>query len=298
MGPAKQKKLSQPLHLSVKGMPEMITSLEQFDLALAPKTQINSELYARLLKLNDDKITSLTAATRQAADLLQRVLTQAVGNAKAVDELFKKLGTAFFTEDHAWRTLFATLSALPSKRDDLKLLALGKYRAYLLARLTALNTIGSNRLQSQILVKAESLSENDTELAVRHPAVTQELSSSETIIRDMVRLPKGRTVPLRSENNASVDIWMANARFRIEMWNATSFIDSHGQSATLKEGRNLIGRALSNDVVIDPRFPGVSRTHMIVDIREGRPVGITDMSSGGTFVSRTLVAAPAMAKAS
>jgi predicted component of type VI protein secretion system len=85
---------------------------------------------------------------------------------------------------------------------------------------------------------------------------------------------------------------MAKRRFRIEMWDKTSFIDSHGQSTKLKEGRNLVGRALHNDVVIDPNYPEVSRNHMIVDIRDGRPVGITDLSSGGTFISRTLVSLP------
>ncbi|MDH3411563.1 MAG: FHA domain-containing protein, partial [Gammaproteobacteria bacterium] len=225
-------------------------------------------------------------------DLLQRVLRRAVGNSNAVDELFKKLGTAFFTEDHSWRKLFMSLHVLPSTRDDLKLLALSKYRSYLLARLEALNNIGSNRLQSQIHCTADSEAESVTELVVQKPGVTQELSSSETIIRDVVQLPKGKTTPIRADDMASVDIWMARSRFRIEMWDKTSFIDSHGQSTKLKEGRNMVGRALHNDVVIDPNYPEVSRDHMIIDIREGRPVGVTDLSSGGTFISRTLVMAP------
>ncbi len=292
MGTAKQDKFSQPVHLSVKGIPEMVTSLEQFDQALTPKIKINTELYARLLTLDDDRLNSLTSATRQAADLLQRVLKRAVGNPNALNELFKKLGTAFFTEDHAWRRLFMSLRGLPSTRDDLKLLALSKYRSYLLARLEALNNIGSNRLQSQIHCTADSEAESVTELVVQKPGVTQELSSSETIIRDVVQLPKGKTTAIRADDMASVDVWMARSRFRIEMWDKTSFIDSHGQSTKLKEGRNMVGRALHNDVVIDPNYPEVSRDHMIIDIRDGRPVGVTDLSSGGTYISRTLVIAP------
>ncbi len=292
MGTAKQKKFTQPVHLSVRGLPECITSLEQFDLALSRKTLITSELFAKLLTLDDNRLNSLTSATRQAADLLQRALKRAVGSPNAVEDLFKKLGPAFFTEDHAWRKLFMTLSALPRKRDDLKLVALSKYRNYLLARLAALNSIGSNRLQSQIHVTADSEAESVTELVVQKPGVTQELSSSETIVRDVVQLPKGKTTQIRADDMACVDVWLARRRFRIEMWDKTSFIDSHGQSTKLKEGRNLIGRALHNDVVIDPNYPEVSRNHMIIDIRDGRPVGITDLSAGGTFVSRTLVVAP------
>lgn len=292
MGTAKQKQLSQPLHLSVKGLPECIRSLEHFDQVLTRKTLITSELFAKLLTLDEDRLSSLTSATRQAADLLQRALKRTVASPNAVDELFSKLGTAFFTEDHSWRKLFMTLSALPATRNDIKLLALSKYRNYLLARLAALNSIGSNRLQSQIHVTADSEAESVTELVVQKPGVTQELSSSETIIRDVVQLPKGKTTPIRAEDMACVDVWMARRRFRIEMWDKTSFIDSHGQSTKLKDGRNIIGRALHNDVVVDPSYPEVSRNHMIVDVRDGRPVGITDLSSGGTFISRTLVAAP------
>ena len=299
MGTAKQNKFTQPVHFSVKGVPELITSLEQFDRALASKTQVTTELFAKLLTLDDDRLNSLTGATRQAADLLQRALKRAMGNPTAVDELLKKLGSAFFTEDHGWRKLFTTLHTLPFTRNDLKLLALNKYRVYLLARLAALNTIGANRLQSQIHGSAESEAEFDTELAVQKPGVTQELSSSETIIRDVVQLPRGKTTPLRADDMACVDVWLARRRFRIEMWDKPSFIDSHGQSTKLKEGRNMVGRALHNDVVIDSAYPDVSRNHLIIDIRDGRPVGITDLSSGGTFISRTLVASPKLiAKAS
>ena len=138
MGSAKQKQFSQPLRLSVKGLPELITSLGQFDQALSRKTLITSELFAKLLTLDDDRLSSLTSATRQAADLLQRALKRAVGSPNAADELLKKLGTAFFSEDHGWRKLFMALSALPATREDIKLLALSKYRNYLLARLAAL----------------------------------------------------------------------------------------------------------------------------------------------------------------
>lgn len=299
MGTAKSEPFRQPVHLSVKGLPALVTSLEQFDAALKPKTRISSELFARFLALDDQKLTSLTAATRQAADLLQRALKQYGGNPHALDALFRKLGPAFFSQDHGWRALFTSISALPPARDDLKLLALSRYRSYLLARHDALHSVGANRLESQIRVNADSVNEEVTELKAQKPAVTQELSRSETIVRDVVQLPRGKTAGLRAEDQASVDIWMAKHRFRIEMWQSPSFIDSHGNSAKLNEGRNLIGRGLSNDIIIDPRYAEVSRSHMILDVEGGRPVGITDLSSGGTYLSRSLVNLPPVtAKAS
>jgi hypothetical protein len=44
---------------------------------------------------------------------------------------------------------------------------------------------------------------------------------------------------------------------------------------------------------VDARFTDVSRRHAILDLQDGRPVAITDLSSAGTYVARTLVNGPA-----
>jgi hypothetical protein len=290
MGTENRYQFSEPVELSLDGMPEEISSLEQFDLALSAKTQIDTQLFSRFMNLPDDKLAAFTVTTRQSADRLQAALKRAVDQPAEVTGLLTDFGPMFFTEDHQWRQLFCRLARLSSERNDLKLVALTKYRRYLLARLSALNGIGCNRLQSEIHLRAASLTEDVTQLALNQPDVTQELSSSETFIRDVVRLPRGQTLGLRAESEASVEIWLSKRKFRIEMWEETSLIDTSGQSTKLKEGRNMVGRALYNDVVVDPSYNEVSRSHMIVDIAGGRPVRITDLSSGGTYVSRTLVA--------
>lgn len=290
MGNVDTDKFNTSVKLSVKGVPAEIQSLEQFDTALGPKTQITTQLFAKLSALSDEKVTTLTLTTRKASDRLQQGLALAVDSPSYLKTLFLELGKTFFTEDHAWRELFSQLVALPAERNDVKLLALTQYRRYLLARLGSLNLVSCNRIESKICNQAHSATEEPTSLG-EHPGITQELSSSETIVRDVVRLPKGKTAPLRSADQASLDIWLAKTRFRIEMWGGPSLIDNHGNTNVLKEGRNSVGRAICNDIIIDPGYAEVSRSHMIVDVAKGRPVGITDLSSGGTYLSRTLVAA-------
>lgn len=290
MQTANRDKFKTPVRLSLKDFPDEVWSLEQFDRLLAQKIQITTQLFAKLAALPDDKLSALTLSTRRGTDKLQAGLNFAVDRPAQVKSLLSELGPTFFTEDHGWRNLFSQIAVLPPDRNELKLLALTKYRRYLTARLDALNTIGCNRIESKICGHAHSATEDVTQLA-NHPGVTQELSSSETIVRDVVRLPRGKTAPIQAEDQACVDLWLAKRRFRIEMWEAPSLIDSQGHAVTLKEGRNFVGRALFNDVIIDPSYPEVSRSHMIVDMSGGRPVGITDLSSGGTFLSRRLVTA-------
>lgn len=279
-----------PVKLTLKSVPAEIWTLEEFDRAIVAKMQITTQLFAKLSSLDDETLFKLTLSTRKASDKLQAGLRAAVDQPARVKSLLLDLGPTFFTEDHEWRKLFSEIVTLPPDRNELKLIALTRYHRYLTARLDALNTVGCNRIQSKICGHAHSVTEDVTQFG-DHPGVTRELSSSETIVRDVVRLPKGKTAPIRAEDQACVDIWLAKRRFRIEMWDQASLIDSHGNSIVLKEGRNSVGRALFNDVIIDPSFNEVSRSHMIVDMSGGRPVGITDLSSGGTFLSKTLVAA-------
>lgn len=274
---------------SLKGLAATMASLEQFDRLLASKAKVTTQVFAKLASLPENKFLALTLATRRASDKLQAGLNLAVDSPARVKMVLRELGPTFFTEDQGWRELISQVAALPPERNDFKLLALTKYRRYLTSRLEALNTIGCNRIESRICEYAHSVTQDVTQFA-DHPGITQELSSSETIVRDVVRLPRGRTAPLRAREQACVDVWLAKRRFRIEMWEAPSWIDGHGHAVALKEGRNFVGRALFNDVIIDARYPEVSRSHMILEMSNGYPVSITDMSSGGTYLPRKLVA--------
>jgi len=59
--------------------------------------------------------------------------------------------------------------------------------------------------------------------------------------------------------------------------------------APLKPGVHVIGRHPGNDVVVGGWYRDGSRKHLTVDIGDGSKLGLTDLSTHGTFVPGSLL---------
>lgn len=273
------------LYLDALG--EQVANLAELEAALKPRLEVTSERYARFLALDDETLAAAALTTQRAVDFLQRALLSLRDDDTQVERVMSEVPRTFFTEDHAWRLLFDELRQMDSRYGDFKLLALARYRGYLVGCLNALNRVSDERLHSAIGGHLRSASEHTTEyLMPRARSYDSTRSSSDGILRDLVRLPAGVTVSMQSDLDGAIDIWLGKRRFRLETWAGLQLVDERGRLAPLVEGRNVIGRGLSNNVVVHAGFRDVSRRHLIVDVRGGMPVALTDLSTLGTFVPR------------
>ena len=64
------------------------------------------------------------------------------------------------------------------------------------------------------------------------------------------------------------------------------------RSFVLRDGRNLIGREPSGDIVIEARWPDVSRRHLMIDVTDNGRLLFTDLSTFGTFISADAIDEP------
>ena len=62
--------------------------------------------------------------------------------------------------------------------------------------------------------------------------------------------------------------------------------DRSGLAARLEEGRNVVGRVPTCDVVVHSSYTDVSRCHAVIFVKNFRVVAITDLSSRGTYLPR------------
>ena len=275
--------------LRVPGVSAPVSSLSEFEKVLRPRIVVPSQRYARFLTLDDEALAAAAVTTRHAAEHLRRVLEDLRGRSARVDVVLSSMASEFFSDDHGWRGLFDELRQIGSHFTEFKLLAIADYRRYLLNCLDALNRVSTDRLQSTLSLSQE---EERTQLKMT-PAAGDGFESAESVgevfIRDLVRLPRGKTFPLREGRDVSFELWLGKRRFRVETWAGATLVDERGAELRLSEGRNLVGRGLYNDVIVDAEFTDISRRHLILDLTGGIPSAITDLSSRGTFLSRTLV---------
>ena len=85
-----------------------------------------------------------------------------------------------------------------------------------------------------------------------------------------------------------VDLWLAGRRFVLDLGPEASVTDAFGHTIRFREGANLVGRAPYAEIPIDETYADVSRRHLVVEVRDRRVVALTDLSSGGTCVPRSL----------
>lgn len=270
-----------------------VQSLAEFERALRPRTRVPSQRYARFLSLGDEALAAAAVTTRYAAEHLRRMLEDLRGRSERVDAVLGAVSAEFFSEDHDWRGVFQALLEAGPRFTEHKLVAMADYRRYLLQCLDALNQVGTDRLQSTLCGETHAVQEERTVLKGVGGAREPPASRSEVLVRDLVRLPRGTTLGLRPGRDGPFELWLGRRRFRVETWAGASLVDEQGQGIVLREGRNLVGRGLYNDVVVDAGFSDVSRRHLIVDVEGGVPIAITDLSSSGTYLSRALVDAAA-----
>ncbi|RKZ38071.1 MAG: hypothetical protein DRQ37_00255, partial [Gammaproteobacteria bacterium] len=106
----------------------------------------------------------------------------------------------------------------------------------------------------------------------------------------MNRLPRGETVAVRFSEGAEMDMMIARHRFKLVQREALYLVDDAGRELALRQGRNLVGRHMGNDAVIDGSYRGASRKHLIIEPLGNGIARLTDLSSHGTFApSRCLV---------
>ena len=263
-----------------------VASLAELEAALKPRLDVTSERYARFLALDDATLAAAGVTTQRAVDFLQRTLLSIGDDAARVNDVLGDIPRNFFSEDHAWRLLFDEFRYMNARFSAFKLLALARYRGYLVGCLNALNRVSDDRLHATIGGELRAVSEQATEVLGERRAYDSMRVSSEVIVRDLVRLPDGVTVSIRAEVDGSIDLWLGRRRYRLETLDGVALVDERGQRIALREGRNVVGRGLANEVIVDAGWRDVSRRHLIVDVREGEPVALTDLSSFGTFISR------------
>jgi len=276
--------------LRLPGVAQPVESIAEFERLLKPRTAVPTQRYARFLQLSDEGIASAAVTTLYAANHLKRVLEDLRGRSGRVDAMLSGIAPSFFSEDHGWRGIFRALCGLGEQYTEHKLIAVAGYRRYLLHCLDVLNQISTDRLQSELCGEARAEEEERTALGDTAAfGYDSRRARAEVIVRDLVRLPRGTTLSLRPGRDGPFELWLGTHRFRVETWSGAALVDEQGRGTTLHDGRNLVGRGLYNDVIVDPHYCDVSRRHVILDVADGLPTAVTDLSSRGTWVARSLV---------
>lgn len=275
---------SKPLTLEIGEQTVRFESLGDFEFALAGRTDVPASKLAALSKLSAEELTraakNIKAVERQFVDLL----TRSIESPETLNAAFAELEPDLFSNDHDWRQIVLALQRKPNEDyAELKRLSLVKYLQYLSSRQELIkHTYAVKQLEQD---RSSSLQDSG-----QHPMKETVVLDSTVVNTDhdeadeMSRLPKGEAKLVSVPPGKTMEFRLSTHAFKLVRNGGYKLVDHTGETHELQEGKNIVGRDVACNVVIDASCRDISRLHLIVEPLASQQVRLTDLSSHGTFI--------------
>ncbi|NCF28239.1 MAG: hypothetical protein GWP69_12710 [Gammaproteobacteria bacterium] len=274
------------LDINIDGDRYVFQSPQDFEFALNGRTSLPAPKIAALSRLSDDELLREAEAIRAVEQRFAEALSGTLEDITSVGPFLRTMEPSIISQDNNWRSIIRALNGVDRMPETYKKIALVKYMQYLTSRQEVVKSLYANRQSGKA---GEARPENES--AVYRPTArfretmlinlnaSPELERHET---SFSRLPKGETVEVDLEGEHPIDLLLAKHQCRILLRDRLMFVDQGGNNSELREGRNVVGRDVTSDVIMDASLRDVSRKHLIVESNGVGQIKLTDISSHGT----------------
>ena len=278
------------LKLGVDGHELTFSTLEDFDFSLSGRAQVSAGAVTQLMQLSPADLRREATGIRDLERRFVDLLAEALKEPGAVGRQLRDVDPQQIAEDNRWRQIMSALITLGPGYDDYKRVALVKYVQYLAARRDIVKGIYAQRFAGHEPLLGQDGSGNS---ALKETVVVEHRSGDETdpVPVRFQRLPRGETIRVSLPDDGCIAIVLARHKFLLFTGEFPRMTDDNGVNYPLKVGVNVVGRHPGNDVVVGGWYRDVSRKHLLVDTSSADSVNLTDLSTHGTFVQGSLLAA-------
>ncbi len=274
--------LKRPVRLRVGGEPRQVRSPRDLETALAGASAPSAVRIATLAALPAPALAREQQCCAGLALRIEQALARPPGDSQGPAHLLAAVEATEISEDHGWRELLAALATLGADGEAMQRVALRRHLDYLAASRTLIDALqgrqgAADRDTGSGAGCVQRLSFDLRALAGEDAAAPRD---------EFGRIPKGETLDIDIDVHQSIDLMLARYRFTLVAGSPFVLIDENGADLHLQPGKNIVGRGVQCDVVVDDALRAVSRRHLIVECATGAAVRITDISTLGTFVPR------------
>jgi len=287
-----------------------VRSLDDLEALLASRVNVTATDVEAWRGLDDAALVEEMRRSHAAESALRAALAQSADRPERLAELLAAMDPELPGLEHDWGDILTALAGHHDGPPSWLRLAVGKCRDYLLVRKQTLYDLyrarqpgagedgsgdgasGTGRGQGPEQGPAPGRGASDAFGQTRFApgdSADQLARDAEARRSGLVRLPRGREVRFGLERQSGTALRLASHPFEVVVRDRPYLVDDGGEEWPLRDGRNLIGRALHNDIVIRSDYTDVSRSHAVLEMRGGGLHAITDVSSRGTFVPRTAI---------
>ncbi len=255
----------------------------EFEFALAGRTCVPSAKIAALVDVRDEDLLKEAADIKKAERRLAEALSGVLEDSSKVNDVLREIDLSLFSNDNDWRKIISSLIAVPPSFERYKKIALVKYMQYLVSRQEIVRGLHLHRqIHKEVeAVESDGAGPEPKETALFEYATFKTNSGDEA---EYKRLPKGETLEISLEPDEVFTFFVARHECAIVKRDRLFFIDARGREICLRSGKNIVGRDVAADVVMEGKMRDISRKHLVIESEGNDVVRVTDISSHGTWV--------------
>ena len=273
------------LSLQIGDRTVRFVGVQDFEFALASRTEVPANKVAELIQLTPDELLKEAGKIREAEKRFVDLVAKSLETPGSIGHLLRQGEAKQFSQDHEWRDIMRALVEQGARFNEFKQVAVVKYVQYLGSRQDVLKSLYAKQ-------------DNLPRPAAPDLNATAGLDMKQTLIFDVAditplttpdtesfaRVPRGETVAIDMAAGEEMDLILSRHRFKLVADDTAHLTDDSGKHYPLGKGRNHIGRQPGNDVVVEFSYRDVSRRHLVIEVSENRHFEVTDLSSHGTFI--------------
>lgn len=262
-----------------------------FEFALSGRTCVPAEKINALVDVSDDRLLQEAEAIKLAEQRFSEALSGVLANIDDINDVLGQTKLSVISQDNDWRSIISALVAVPAGFEQYKKVALVKYMQYMVSRQDIVKGLYHHRQVHKLDSGKASSTRNIPKKALGDTGIFEYLSFAEQGAEDdaFKRLPKGETLEIELDPDDTFVVRLARSPCGIVNRGQLIFIDDKGLETPLREGKNVIGRDASADVVMDASLRDISRKHLVVETDGSNSFRLTDVSSHGTWVDAQYV---------
>ena len=266
--------LSKPIEVAIGEQTLKFNSLADFEFSLAGRTSVPVEKFKNAIKLSLGELKKEYKKIKVIEKNLVSILSLSMSQPDGINRALRELDIKIFTQDHGWREIISALHNGGDELNDFRHIGIAKYLQYLSSIQEILQELYSEK-KKEILASTPSGASN-----INHQNLKQKPKSVE-----MERLSKGENIAVHVNAGEQIDLLLSNHKCMIVGGETNiKFVDESGKFYDLKNGKNIVGRGSSSDIVMSEKLRDISRMHMVIEEADTNTLYLTDLSSHGTFI--------------
>lgn len=282
------KFFAKPIELQVGEQPLKFSSIADWEFCLSGRTSVPSRKITEMVKFTPEQLKKEARTIKDIEKRFVGILSKSIEDPQSINRAIRELDPLIFSQDHNWRDVISSMNNCGDELNPFRRVALVKYMQYLSSRQEIIKYLYSEKKKfmdeppQRESEAAENAKFKDT-LILENTLFEPNLGA-EHKAREYERLPKGEVVNLSLVPGTQMEVLLSKHVCKLIAGEPLKFVDQAGRQYDLRKGRNIVGRDTISNIMIDPSLRDVSRLHLVIEKFDEQHVGLTDMSSHGTYL--------------